>query len=371
MSIANTSDRSLVRRFKFLGFPGEKNGDALSYAALRAEMGDEHANALVVQVGVLAKVHHLDQFGIGIDGAVARIIQSLTPDERRTMAQGGNVPPRIEAMITAEAEAAKLQNKQVGDRQNNGKTDPSLAQPLAGFGMGAFAAWHGLSGHSDGGSSRSTASSSSAAYGQNMGSTSDPAFLHAVGISGGTAAALGHLGFKTREEVRQVVDDTRSLHLAPDKGAVVDVARLKKASGDRFEGHKQALQTYGDELRAARHEREEAEKETDPAKRAERLRHAEEMRRAAEQKQDQHRDHNTRTEQERRALEPVRVRVRKSVDAQDDLRNKAEREVGVEGARNLTKEQSEARLKPKAQQQLQQAEVQARGDTNERSKVPE
>src|SRR4051812_1980075 len=114
MTAPNFEDRALVRRFNFQGFPGEKGSAALSYAGLRAELGDENASALVVQVGVLAKVHHLEQLGIGIDHAVARIIQSLTPDERRSVAQGGPLPPRVEALISADAEAAKLQQKQKG-----------------------------------------------------------------------------------------------------------------------------------------------------------------------------------------------------------------------------------------------------------------
>jgi hypothetical protein len=367
--IRHSEDRALVRRYKFLGFPGEKRGTALSYSELERHMGADKAASLITQIGVLAQSYRLDQYGIPLSEAVARIVGSLTHDELQSYAKGNIVPPRVEAMLGAEVETAKIQQKQPGGRQENGKPDPSMAQPLSGFGTAAFAAWRGFSGQGDGGNSRSAAPSS-AAYGQNMGSTTDTAFLHAVGISGGTALALGQLGFKTREQVRQVVDDTRSLHLAPDKGAVVDVARLKKNSGERFEAHKHSLQEYGDELRAAKHEREEALKEADPAKQAERLRHAEEMRQTAEQKQDHYRDHNTQTKQERGSYDPVRTRVRKSVETHDDMRSKLENEVGVEGARNLTTKRVDARLKPKAQQKLQQTAVQAREQIEERPVKP-
>jgi hypothetical protein len=147
MLVADTADRALVRRFNFLGFPGEKKGEALTYAGLRAELGDDHASALVVQAGVIAKLHHLDQLGIGIDHAVARMIQSMTADERRSVAKGGPLPPRVEAMITADAEAAKLQQKQTGAGPNSGTRDPSLSpNHPAGLGAFGFGASRGLSG---------------------------------------------------------------------------------------------------------------------------------------------------------------------------------------------------------------------------------
>jgi hypothetical protein len=107
-----SGDMFLARRFNFVGLPSERNSDALSYSGLRAELGDENAAALVTKIGVLATVHGLESLGIPLHHAVDRILQSLTPDERRTMAQGGAVPPRVEAIMNAEAETAKAQQKQ-------------------------------------------------------------------------------------------------------------------------------------------------------------------------------------------------------------------------------------------------------------------
>jgi hypothetical protein len=200
MSLADAADRALVRRFNFLGFPGEKHSGALSYAGLRSELGDENANALVVQVGVLAKVHHLDQFGIGIDNAVARIIQSLTPDERRLMAQGGSVPPRVEGMITAEVEAAKLQQKQIGAGPQNGKSDPSLAQPLSGFGTAAFAAWRGSSGQGDSGGGSASAASTSAGGGVSPATIARYARDYAgMGFDAGTIGTFAKVGLAAND----------------------------------------------------------------------------------------------------------------------------------------------------------------------------
>ena len=67
-------DRSLVRRFNFLGFPGEKQNGGLTYASLRAQLGDDNASSLVVKIGVLAEKYHLNQLGVGIDGTIALIL---------------------------------------------------------------------------------------------------------------------------------------------------------------------------------------------------------------------------------------------------------------------------------------------------------
>ena len=84
----NNEDRSLVRRFNLLGLPTEKRGGQ-SYPALKAELGDEHAASLVTRVGELLKNQGLDKLGVALPGAVDRIVQSLSPDERQSIAGGG------------------------------------------------------------------------------------------------------------------------------------------------------------------------------------------------------------------------------------------------------------------------------------------
>jgi hypothetical protein len=86
------ADTFLVRRFNFLGLPSERKGGALSYAALRAELGDDNAAALVTKLGALVTAHGLDRLGIPLHHAVDRIVQSLTRETRRAMAEGGDVP---------------------------------------------------------------------------------------------------------------------------------------------------------------------------------------------------------------------------------------------------------------------------------------
>ena len=100
-------DRLLVRRFNFLGLSGEKRA-GLSYASLRAELGDENAAALVTRIGTLLETQGLDKLGVPLHDAVDRIVQSLTADERRTIAEGGGVPPRVQTQVSAEIAAAKM-----------------------------------------------------------------------------------------------------------------------------------------------------------------------------------------------------------------------------------------------------------------------
>ncbi|MCP3447332.1 hypothetical protein [Bradyrhizobium sp. CCGUVB14] len=127
-----TGDTFLARRFNFLGLPSERRGGALSYTALRTELGDDNAAALVTKIGVLVQVHQLDKLGIPMQNAVDRILQSLTPDERRSMAQGGAVPPRVEAILNSEAETARLQQKQTGP--NGAGTNADVKVQHAGVG---------------------------------------------------------------------------------------------------------------------------------------------------------------------------------------------------------------------------------------------
>lgn len=110
ISQMNPADRFLARRFNFLGLPSERQG-RISYSALKAELGDDNAAALVTKIGDLVEAHHLDQLGVPLQNAVDRILQSLTPDERRVMAEGGTVP-RADAIAQAEAVQAEAQQKQ-------------------------------------------------------------------------------------------------------------------------------------------------------------------------------------------------------------------------------------------------------------------
>jgi hypothetical protein len=110
----------------------------------------------VIRIGALAQMYHLDQSSMGLNGAVSHILQSLTPDERRSIAQGNAIPPRIEAMVTAEAEAAKATAAQAEAAQHNASGAPLSAAAMAALGLtGGFAG---------GGQGRSDSGGSSARY---------------------------------------------------------------------------------------------------------------------------------------------------------------------------------------------------------------
>jgi hypothetical protein len=107
-------DSALARRYSFLGFPSERRGGALSYSEMQAELGPANAASLITQIGVLVQAHHADQQGLGLNHIVDRIVQAMTPDERRTMSQSNMVPSRVQALISAEVEAARQQSAQLG-----------------------------------------------------------------------------------------------------------------------------------------------------------------------------------------------------------------------------------------------------------------
>jgi hypothetical protein len=155
-------DRALARRYHFLGLPGEKSNQAVSFAGLRSELGDENAGALVTRLGVLAKVHNLDQLGIPLHHAVDRILQSLSADERRTISQGGAIPSRVEAIIRAEGETAKLQMAQLGKGPDGLIRDAAHATGPLALGQQPFAALRNASSPSSASASATTQSPATA-----------------------------------------------------------------------------------------------------------------------------------------------------------------------------------------------------------------
>jgi hypothetical protein len=130
-------DRALARRYAFLGFAGSPRDRAFSMTELRAEMGDANASALVIRIGALAQMHHLDKSSMGLSGAVDKIMRELTPDERRSVARGDAIPPRIEAMVTADAQAAKTAAAQAEAQRHNASGAPLSREALAAMGHGA------------------------------------------------------------------------------------------------------------------------------------------------------------------------------------------------------------------------------------------
>jgi hypothetical protein len=111
---------------------------------------------------------------------------------------------------------------------------------------------------------------SSAAYGRAfLGGAGDPAFLRSMGLSDTTGKALGALGFRSPEQVRQIVGDAKTLGLAPNTAAL-ELGRLRKAEGDRTNEHVAALKRYGDGLRALTAEEREIAKIKDPVEKRKR-----------------------------------------------------------------------------------------------------
>jgi hypothetical protein len=86
-----SSDRPRERCVDFRGLPGERR-DGLS-APTRIKIA-----ALLVNQG-------LDKLGVPLEDAVERVVQSLTPDERRTTEESGAIPPQVQARMSAEVAA--------------------------------------------------------------------------------------------------------------------------------------------------------------------------------------------------------------------------------------------------------------------------
>jgi len=252
-------DRSLVRRFNFLGFPGEKQNGGLTYASLRAQLGDDNASSLVVKIGVLAEKYHLNQLGVGIDGTIARILGSISSDEMRSIAQNNGVlPSRVENMIRAEAEAAKVQQAQLG-KGNAAQRDPTqLPTGLSQVGYSPFAALRGFpmqpAGSSDAANNRS--GYQDMAYGS-------PKSLQGVSLANfaGSPFAKTGMDFSTFNYVRgqdrnytgqNVIDaanDAKNLGFsARDKQAVRDHADIRHYDPEHANDDNQDLKKYEDDL---------------------------------------------------------------------------------------------------------------------------
>jgi len=99
MNAPACQDRALVRRFKFLGLTGEKRADALSYADLRAELGDANAAALILQLETLVRSHQRAKADEPHHELISRLLQATTRDERRLMALRHSIPPHLEVMV--------------------------------------------------------------------------------------------------------------------------------------------------------------------------------------------------------------------------------------------------------------------------------
>lgn len=84
--VFTSEQRALVRRFKFLGLPGEKQGGH-SYAALRNELGDNGAATLVMRLMAIVQSRRDGHAGAPLHLTVNRLLQSMNADERRLAAK--------------------------------------------------------------------------------------------------------------------------------------------------------------------------------------------------------------------------------------------------------------------------------------------
>jgi hypothetical protein len=249
-----SGDMFLARRFNFVGLPSERSGGALSYSTLRTELGDDNAAALVTKIGVLATVHGLDRLGIPLHHAVDRILQSLTPDERRTMAQGGAVPPRVEAIMSAEAETARSQQKQNGANIHGANAPPREAGDI---GLGK--------------TNRLMQSSArfSDISGQPSGASADSFYYKSLGLSDATGKALAMMGFKSPEEIKALVHDANTLGIDRNKGAV-SLGMMKSDDPQNYQSHRHFFEhTYKPGLENIEQIDGQIATETDPARKAE------------------------------------------------------------------------------------------------------
>jgi hypothetical protein len=317
----DSEDRSMARRLNFLGFPGEKRG-GLSYAGLKAELGDENAAALVTKIGTLLETQGLDKLGVPMHHAVDRIVQSLTPDERRTIAEGGGLPPRVQTKVSAEIAMAKAQQSQT---VGNIHASAALADGLPGArgalrniaaqgtsGSGSSAGYDGMSGK------LSTAASS-------------PEFLRSLGLDYGTASKLAGLGFTTPEQVRQIAQDANTLGLAP-KAAAVDIAKLRKAEGKDVDQHINTLSEYGTSYEDIERERKAEDTKPDSPEKTQRLRVLDQRRKDLEQQTDSYEHNQVHTQEGRKQFHRLKdmsrdaATLRAKVGA-DAIRTKSDKEL--------------------------------------------
>lgn len=239
-------DRSLARRFNFLGLPGEKRA-GMSYAALRAELGDDNAAALVTKIGTLLQSQGLDRLGVPLHDAVDRIVQSLTPDERRTIAEGGGLPPRVQTQIGAEVAAAKVQQGQASANVHASGHGPDNAA-LRGFGTGVVAGGTGLA-NRDASGSRSDASAS---YSGSVSSVTAENYsftpFATSGLSYATFSYLRGQGFDETNIIHAAQDAKQTGFDPNDQKIAKSFAVLDKDDGKRREERNRLLERMDERL---------------------------------------------------------------------------------------------------------------------------
>jgi hypothetical protein len=205
MTPNHPEDRSLVRRLNFLGFPEEKRG-GLSYGGLKAELGDDDAAKLVTRIEELLIKQGLESLGVLLSSALSRIVQSLTPDERRTMAQEGVVPAHVQTRVSAEIATARLQQSQTPMNVHGAGHLPEKAALERSPGAAGFAGAGKLS-NRDAPGARSEAGGS---YSGSVGSVTQENF-------GFTPFAASGMSYATFNYLRtQGFGETNILHAAQD-----------------------------------------------------------------------------------------------------------------------------------------------------------
>ena len=180
---------------------------------------------------------------------------------------------------------------------------------------------------------------SSQAYRRELASSkiTDPGVAEALGISGETAARLSGLGYTSAAQVGLLIGDARFIGLDPNM-SLVALGTLKRFDAANYAGHVQFFQSYRQGHEEVRDLREQAGRETDPAKKAELERRAREREQKLEEERQKRRD---------------KIRDPKAQEAFDRLavasRNSAQlrREHGTDGptaARNKTAKETKAHL---------------------------
>lgn len=128
----------------------------------------------------------------------------------------------------------------------------------------------------DGGSSGGTSSSGTAAGSGSaacnnafLGAAGNPAFLASQGLTPGVGKALAGLGFKSPEQIKEIVRDAKQIGLPP-AAAAVPLGTIRKFEGpERSRAFVKSLTTFADRLKSLREQEKEADKIKDAAKKAE------------------------------------------------------------------------------------------------------
>lgn len=262
----------------------------------RNAVGSQRANDIIANLGTAAMRAAPNGLSVSLGTVVSTALGRLTQADIASLVRGDTgVLNRVQSEVEQQVKAqAQVQTQRMAQAPESGVNDGVGALGLPG--LMSYALSRGQQRRIEESGERPTTGA---------GVRADAEFLRAVGISNELASGLAALGFRSREQVQQVVNDTRRLNL-PTSEAAIPVARLRRAEGQRTDEHIDTLARYGRDRERLMRERQEAEREADARRRAERLREIDQRMRQLEQQVEQHRNNRVQTPEGRREFDTIR-----------------------------------------------------------------